>query len=784
VKTDQKTKKTFWLLAFGVFFVLVGASYFPVFEGKIPFPKQLVLQFPPWLNFPRSDWQSTAEIGDLVTSFYPFRAFLSRSVRAGTLPLWNPYMLSGAPFMANAQSALFYPPNLLFYIFRLNTAWSLAMMVRMFLAATFMTLLVRSIGGSQTGSILAGILFAGSGFMVAWQGQSLGDAAIWLPLACFAVQRLSVSQAQWPVAVGAIAFAMPMLAGHPETTAHIALAGTLMAVILRVSPLKFALTGLLALGLASIQMIPTLEWIHELGDPLTGAWPALPLYDALGLFSRDVLRHPNSAGIPIPEAAAYVGMITVPAAALAFFHKSKRYTVFFAVSAILGFCVAYSVDPVHWVVDHILILKAIKNGRLILMVTFGLAAMAGLGVSALEQEEFQTRIRRRRALLALAAAFVVSFLLVYALRRETQFRVEFLHRPSFSRALLFLAVIPLAWRICGGLRGRAFPVAVCSLAAFDLVSFGYGYTAYARKGEVFPNAPAFDFLLHRSDLRVSRAIQLGYACPPNATMMYGIATADGYDGTISRLRDFTSLLVQPRLDLIGFAEAGVLGQKDRRLDLLNVKYVIHTPFAPGYRLIAGDQRFAPLYNDGGIAVFENKAALPRAFAVPVSGAEVIPDAGNQVRRVSDSSFDPVHHVVVGATPAQTAGVTGAAEEADTVDIINTGINDLSLRARNSQPSILVLSQTYYPGWKAYLDGNSTDVFPVDAALTGIAMPAGKHDIQFRFQPASFRIGVAISLVSLLIAAALIWRGMVRRGPRDETDGQKHRGPQLQEHTVQ
>ena len=754
MKNLQGTKDSFWPIALGVFLVFVCVNYFPALKGKIPLPNYMVLQFPPWLNFPKpAAPPTTADIGDLITSFYPFRAFLSRSVHSWTLPLWNPYILSGTPFMANAQSALFYPPNLLYYLLPLNTAWTLALMLRLFLAATFMTLFVRSIGGSKTGSILAGLLFAGSGFIVAWQGQSLGDAAIWLPLVCYAVHQLKVSSARWPIAVGAIAFAMPMLAGHPETTLHIALAGTLMALILRVPVVKFALTGLLSMGLASVQLIPTLEWLHQMGDPLTAPWPALPLFDALGLFSRDALRHPNSAGIPIPEAAAYVGMIAVVAASLALFHKSKRYVIFFAVLAILGFCVAYSVEPAHWVVNHTPILKGIKNGRLILMVTFGLAGMAGLGVSAIEEQEFQTWIQRRRVLLALTAAFIVAFLLVYKMQRETHLRIDFLHRPSSSRALLFLSVIPLAWRICGGLRRRAFPVIICGLAAFDLASFGYGFTSYADAAEIFPRAPAFDFLLNKDDVRAFRAIQFGYAYPPNASMMYGIPTADGYDGIVNHFRTFNSLMVQPRQDLINFAEAGIVGQPDQRLDLLNVKYLIHTPFAPGYHMIAGDNRFSSLYNDGGIAVFENKAALPRAFSVPVSGIEVISGAETQLRRLSDRSFDPKREVVLSMLPAQLPNVPGPAEESGTVDIVNTGINDTSLRAENKGPSILVLSQTYYPGWKAYVDGHLTEVFPVNLALTGIVLPAGNHDIKFRFQPLSFRIGAAISLVSVLIIGA-------------------------------
>jgi len=105
---DIESERFFWLSAAAVFAILAGVNYLPVFLGKIPFPRDMVLQFPAWAGFARSEgWQPYADIGDLVTSFYPFRAIASRSSREGTLPLWNPYFQAGAPFQADSQSALF-----------------------------------------------------------------------------------------------------------------------------------------------------------------------------------------------------------------------------------------------------------------------------------------------------------------------------------------------------------------------------------------------------------------------------------------------------------------------------------------------------------------------------------------------------------------------------------------------------------------------------------------------------------------------------------------------------
>src|SRR5262245_39351736 len=111
------SERSFWWLAIALFGIFVALTYFPVFLGRVPFPRAMLLQFPPWAGFKASgSAQRYGDIGDLITSFYPFRAFAAQAIGNGTLPLWNPQILLGAPFLANAQSALFYPPNALYYV--------------------------------------------------------------------------------------------------------------------------------------------------------------------------------------------------------------------------------------------------------------------------------------------------------------------------------------------------------------------------------------------------------------------------------------------------------------------------------------------------------------------------------------------------------------------------------------------------------------------------------------------------------------------------------------------
>src|SRR5215471_18795726 len=291
----KNSERTFWLVSLLAALIVSVVSYAPVFTGKIPFPAKLVFDFPPFAPV-MPDYISTVQTntGDLVVSFYPYRTLAARAVREGNLPLWNPYMLSGAPFLANAQSALFYPGNFPYYILPVPVAWAIGFFVRRVLGIILTALFLRRAGATGTGAIVGGLIFAFCGFLTAWQGQAMSDAAVWLPLVCYAVMRLHDEPAPFSMVLAGFAFSMPVLAGHPETAAHLTLTAIAFAVFLWIRAPRFAfvraftISGLLAVGLAAVQILPTVEWLKNIHHSLKG-WPAVPLWSIVGLVSRDIV---------------------------------------------------------------------------------------------------------------------------------------------------------------------------------------------------------------------------------------------------------------------------------------------------------------------------------------------------------------------------------------------------------------------------------------------------------------------------------------------------------------
>ena len=103
-------------------------------------PVELLLQFPPWDSMYDGRLDTMPELGDLITQFYPYRAFSGSHFRQGVMPLWNPHVYAGAPYQANPLSAIFAPATLIHAFLPSPLAWGLGFMLRAFVAGLFTAL--------------------------------------------------------------------------------------------------------------------------------------------------------------------------------------------------------------------------------------------------------------------------------------------------------------------------------------------------------------------------------------------------------------------------------------------------------------------------------------------------------------------------------------------------------------------------------------------------------------------------------------------------------------------
>jgi len=196
------------------------------------------------------------------------------------------------------------------------------------------------------------------------------------------------------------------------------------------------------------------------------------------------------------------------------------------------------------------------------------------------------------------------------------------------------------------------------------------------------------------------------------------------------------------------------------LDAANVKYVMTGPTT-----VLPEDRFQRVY-DAAVRVYRNRRALPRAFAV--WDYRVARDMADAVAAVRDPRFDAARMVILDREPP----VRPEARPGRAAVVRTTTYRSMEVEVQASLPAtgVVVLSDVYYPGWAATVDGAPTAILRANGAMRAVAVPKGDHVIRFLFAPTSVRLGLVISTLTLVVvlsawAVALVWSGVIARRSR-------------------
>jgi hypothetical protein len=296
-------------------------------------------------------------------------------------------------------------------------------------------------------------------------------------------------------------------------------------------------------------------------------------------------------------------------------------------------------------------------------------------------------------------------------------------------------------------------VVALAFVAADLLTASYGYIPFVSPKEIFPPAPTFRFL--KQDPAPHRVASVDMTYGSNFELMYGLESAAGYTIPLRRTTRLFSNL-GPKGDAASLQAERIIQAHNRLLDLMNVKYLVATTWNRSAEDLASrPDRFRLSFSDKNVRVFENLSVLPRAFLVSASSILILPSEDSQLAHLCAPEFDPARTVILSERPPAPTDTSGGNPPAvSEVTGIEQGINDASLRVTAAEPSILVLSQMHYPGWKALVDGKETSVLRVDYAFLGTVLGPGTHAVRFIFRPLTFRIGAFLSGASLLTCVAL------------------------------
>jgi hypothetical protein len=196
------------------------------------------------------------------------------------------------------------------------------------------------------------------------------------------------------------------------------------------------------------------------------------------------------------------------------------------------------------------------------------------------------------------------------------------------------------------------------------------------------------------------------------------------------------------------------------LDLLGARFIVESP-GGRFREAGDEARFPLIHESDGVRVYANPRAVPRAYVA--LQAEVITTPERVLDRLVDPTFDPTKVVILEKQPPEIAAVPPT-ETPPTAQILSYEPGTVEIAATTESPGFLVLTDQYYPGWTADVDGRPTPIYRADYMVRAVPLSAGSHRVRFRFVPWSFYQGLGLAGIGVLLIVALTvadaWR--VRR----------------------
>lgn len=258
----------------------------------------------------------------------------------------------------------------------------------------------------------------------------------------------------------------------------------------------------------------------------------------------------------------------------------------------------------------------------------------------------------------------------------------------------------------------------------DLMRFGFKFTPFTNKEYLFPNTKTISFLQKQTgQFRIMSTDSRIF--PPNFSVAYRLQSVDGYDPLyLQRYGELIAASERGKPDIsppFGFNRIITPHNYDSKImDFLGVKYILSLSDLK-------TEKLTKVFQEGRTRVYENKNALPRVFFV--EQVISVNDKNVTIEKMFEDNFDPRKTAIVekslGAATTPPLGCTRC-----DVKIVTYEENRVIIETENLDDSFLILTDSYYPTWRARIDNKPTTIYRTNYNLRGISVPKGKHKIEF------------------------------------------------------
>jgi len=756
------------LSAAGLMMLFVAVLAFPMLKGR-------------WLAAPMSDQYASA---------YAVHEWQAEQWRAtGHLPLWNPMIMDGLPYIAPVTHGdVLYPTSFLRRYLSADKVTNLGFVLHYILAGLFMFLFLRRLNVSWVGSTVGGIAYQLSGIIISYARPGHDGklfVSTMLPLACLALLLALRDRRAWGYPLLAVAVALCLLSPHVQTTYYLLIATGLWSLYLtfgeptteplrpRLMRLAIVLVAVIAgFGIAAPQILPFLEYIPHSPRAVaySGAfenaasygipWEHVPGFFIAG-FVGESETYWGSNGLKLHS--EYLGLPVIALAILGLGGNPDRRRLIWWLG---GICILFllialgNATPFYklWWSVMPYVRKTRAPGMVFFVVAFCTATFAAFGVARLERKEGASHVRAWLitagiiALLGLAGVFGhLATAVAPPGRAPTAEALSASIRVSAvvgAFALFAVALLAFAY-LQGRVPALAFALGLPLLVGLDLWRDGRRFWLYSDPPTQSLYRPDPIVTRLRAEPKPFRVLDLG-VYPENVLMAHNIAQVLGYQGNELRYFD----------ELIG-GRPGTQGQarflltSTRLWDALAVRFVLipDTVGIPGYHRILG-----PVESAAGSRgyVYEAETLPPYARVVP---AAVKVDADSLVPPIlADPRFPGFDRVVVlpsnsPVNPSPLRGLPPPSASHARVTAWDAGKMTVDLEPPPRDSSYVLISENWYLDWRVSVDGQPGQVLRGDHALLTIPVGPGAKRLELSYYSRSFARGKVIGLITLLFVIA-------------------------------
>lgn len=796
----------FLLKILAIFTLFSLVLFWPVFLGKVNLNGNLLVSFYPLFgeNLP---FKYTGL--DQLRIYFPFYKVTFEALAQGQIPFWNIYAFSGHPHMADFQTAVFYPLNVFGVFLPQIEFWHFLRITPMILASLFTFLYLRALKLSNFAAFFGAFTFGFSPFILTWGEEVIMSvhSIVWMPLILWGMEKFLQGGSGKYLAVISMGVGFSLLGGYIQTSIYmiIFVSGYLLFRLGLTSKsikgfLKLSTAIVLGVGISTVALLPSAQLYFNsaraqvaLRESIFGS--LLPAESLLTFLAPDFFGNPatynffRTGGAQYYEGILFAGIAALIFALFSIFNirrgeKHFGLVIFLSLFGLLAISTTISLPTSRLFLSlPIPFLSTSIANRILFVGAFCIAVLGAVGVERwLMQAD-------KKIYKTIFAVFCMYLLIISALVFIWVFKLGYFKHGSFlSNANVIVSmrnlVIPfsvftltsvlLIWASNFVRLKKTALVLVYLVAAFQIFYFAVKYFSFSEKRYIFPEVDVISYVQKHQGLW--RTWGVGDAVlENNFGSQYGLFGAGGYDSLNNKsYGEFTYAMQGGNLDTFSFrADAGLgsgdaadlLGHDGRRrlMNLLGVKYVT----APSEDSeVFEKNNFTKVFEGEKFSVFENKHVLPRVFLA--SNYEGPPDVFGQepvtaeeirqreklrrrliVQKLLDSDFDL--NTIILEEPSFVSPQFGQGS----AEIVSYKPNEVVVKTSSSEAKILFLSDNYYPGWKATVDGDQTPILRANYTFRAVPLVRGEHIVRFYFDSDVFKLGFLISGMSLVLALGFL-----------------------------